>query len=81
MANGVSVEINVNFYWLDLDWIWVFYVLEKGILFSINFDVYSISGMYDICYGVLVGRKGGFIVVECMNVLDMEGFVVVIRKG
>lgn len=80
-ANGVSVEINANPYRLDLEWTWVPYALEKGILLSINPDAHSTSGMHDIRYGVLAGRKGGLTAAECMNALDTEGFAAAIRKG
>jgi DNA polymerase (family 10) len=75
------VEINANPYRLDLDWTWVPYALEKGILLSINPDAHSTSGMHDIRYGVLAGRKGGLTAAECMNALDTEGFAAAIRKG
>lgn len=54
VVNKVVIEINVSFYWLDLDWIWILYVLEKGVLLSINLDVYSCEGIKDIYFGILV---------------------------
>ncbi|MEQ8704327.1 MAG: PHP domain-containing protein [Phaeodactylibacter sp.] len=80
-ANGVSVEINAHPYRLDLDWTWVPYALEKGIMLSINPDAHSTSGMHDIRYGVLAGRKGGLSAAECLNTLDAEGFAAAIAKS
>lgn len=80
-ANGVSVEINANPYRLDLDWTWVPYALEKGILLSINPDAHSTAGMHDIRYGVFAGRKGGLTPKACINALDRAGFAAAIKKS
>jgi DNA polymerase (family 10) len=80
-ANGVSVEINANPYRLDLDWTWVPYALEKGIKISINPDAHSTSGIHDIRYGVLAGRKGGLYAGACINALDTDEFAAVIKKA
>ncbi|GGG19261.1 DNA polymerase/3'-5' exonuclease PolX [Pontibacter amylolyticus] len=58
-ANNVIIEINSNPWRLDLDWRWVHYALEKGVMLSINPDAHHTSGYDDMRYGVLVGRKGG----------------------
>ncbi len=58
-ANHVIIEINANPWRLDLDWRYVQYALEKGVMLSINPDAHHTSGYHDMRYGVLVGRKGG----------------------
>lgn len=58
-ANNVIIEINANPWRLDMDWRWVQYALEKGVMLSINPDAHHTSGYDDMRYGVLVGRKGG----------------------
>lgn len=57
--NEVIIEINANPWRLDLDWRWVHYALEQGVLLSINPDAHEIEGFDDMKYGVFVGRKGG----------------------
>lgn len=57
--NNVIIEINSNPWRLDLDWRWVAYALEKGVMLSINPDAHHTNGYDDMRYGVLVGRKGG----------------------
>ena len=57
--NGVIIEINANPWRLDMDWRWVKYAIEKGVLLSINPDAHETAGYRDMHYGVLVGRKGG----------------------
>jgi len=55
----VVVEINASPWRLDLDWRWISYCLEKGVLLSINPDAHSKEGYFDMHYGVAVARKGG----------------------
>ncbi len=57
--HGVVIEINANPWRLDLDWRWVNYALEKGVMLSINPDAHAKEGYADMKYGVFVGRKGG----------------------
>ncbi len=58
-ANGVVIEINANPWRLDIDWRWLPYALEKGVLISINPDAHAKEGYHDMIYGVHIGRKGG----------------------
>jgi DNA polymerase (family 10) len=57
--HGVIIEINANPWRLDLDWRWVHYALEKGVILSINPDAHELEGFEDMKYGVYIGRKGG----------------------
>jgi len=82
-ANGVSIELNSNPYRLDLDWTWIPYALEKGILISINPDAHSKEGMRDINFGVLSARKGGLTKANCltaMSVQDFENFILDVKS-
>jgi DNA polymerase (family 10) len=56
--NNVVIEINANPRRLDLDWRWVKYAIDQGVLLSINPDAHTIEGIDDIRYGVLVAQKG-----------------------
>lgn len=80
-VNGVSIELNANPYRLDLDWTWIPYALEKGILISINPDAHSKEGMNDIHYGVLSARKGGLAAAQCLNALEADAFARRVKKG
>jgi len=57
--HNVVIEINANPWRLDLDWRWISYAMEKGVLLSINPDAHELNGYYDMKYGTLVARKGG----------------------
>ena len=70
--NGVIIEINANPWRLDLDWRWVHYALEKGVMLSINPDAHSTNGYADMRYGVLMGRKGGLSAEMTFNAKSRE---------
>lgn len=55
----VAIEINAHPRRLDIDWEWIPYAIEKGVLLSINPDAHSIAGMDDVFYGVMAAQKGG----------------------
>lgn len=56
--HNVVIEINANPRRLDLDWRWINYARECGVMLSINPDAHSIHGIDDIRYGVLTAQKG-----------------------
>ena len=71
-ANGVVIEINANPWRLDLDWRWIHYALEQGVMLSVNPDAHAMEGYADMRYGVLVGRKGGLTADMTFNALNLE---------
>jgi len=70
-ANKVVIEINANPWRLDLDWRWIRYAMEQGVMLSINPDAHAMEGYADMKYGILVGRKGGL--TKEMNLNSMSG--------
>lgn len=79
-TNGVAIELNANPYRLDLDWTWIPYALEKGVLISINPDAHSTGGMDDVRYGVFSARKGGLTAETCLTCFDVNAFETYISK-
>ena len=73
-ANRVAIELNANPYRLDLDWSWIPYAREHGVLISINPDAHSTTGIKDIRYGIMAARKGGLDTEGCLNARDLNGF-------
>ena len=57
--NNVVIEINAHPRRLDIDWRWIEYAMEKGVLLSVNPDAHSVDGYKDTYYGVMVAQKGG----------------------
>lgn len=68
----VVIEINANPWRLDLDWRWVRYAMDQGVMLSINPDAHEVAGYGDMKYGVLVGRKGGLTKEMTLNALSRE---------
>ncbi len=71
-ANGVAIELNAHPYRLDLDWRWIPYALEKGVLISINPDAHEKEGLLDMYFGVCVARKGMLTADKCLNAQNRE---------
>lgn len=79
-ANGVAIELNANPLRLDMDYTWIPYAIEKGVLISINPDAHSCKGIHDIHYGVLAAQKGGLYAAACLNSLEAVAFLEKLRK-
>jgi DNA polymerase (family 10) len=73
-ANGVSIELNANPYRLDMDWTWIPYAREQGVLIAINPDAHSVAGIKDVRFGVLSARKGGLTKEGCLNAKGLAAF-------
>ena len=70
--HNVIIEINANPWRLDLDWRWVRYATDKGVLISINPDAHEKDGYHDMRYGLLVGKKAGLTKEMTFNALSSE---------
>jgi DNA polymerase (family 10) len=73
-ANGVVLEINAHPRRLDMDWRWVSYALERGVLLSVDPDAHSVSGYADVYYGVMVGQKGGLTKAHNLSSFSLPAF-------
>ena len=71
-ANNVAIEINANPLRLDIDWTYVQYAVDKGVLISINPDAHSTKALDDTYYGVCIARKAGLSKYNCLNAFDIE---------
>src|SRR4029078_3260649 len=56
-ANHVVIELNAHPRRLDIDWKWLDYAIEKGVLISIDPDAHFLEGFDDVKYGVLAAQK------------------------
>ena len=70
--NQVVIEINANPWRLDLDWRWVRYALDQGVMLSINPDAHHTNGYEDMRYGVLMGRKGHLTRQMTLNAMNVD---------
>lgn len=80
---NVVLEINAHPRRLDLDWRWIEYAIEKGVLLSIDPDAHSINGYKDVYYGAMIGQKGGLTAkhnLSSYTLPQFEEFLVNVRK-
>lgn len=70
--NNVVIEINASPARLDMDWRWVNYALEQGVMLSINPDAHAKEGYKNMYYGLLAGRKGGLTKGHTMNAMSLK---------
>lgn len=71
-ANKVIIEINANPLRLDIDWQWLSYCLEKGVMLSVNPDAHHTEELAYMKYGINMARKGGLQTEHCFNCLDQK---------
>lgn len=71
-ANQVVIELNSHPYRLDIDWRWIPYCIEKGVMISINPDAHQKEGIHDIQYGIHAARKGMLSKNNCLNALSLS---------
>ncbi|MBL7713151.1 MAG: PHP domain-containing protein, partial [Chitinophagaceae bacterium] len=74
----VVIEINAHPRRLDLDWRWVAYAMEKGVLLSVNPDAHSLQGYEDVYYGCKIAQKGGLTAernLSSFSLAEMEKFI------
>ncbi|QQS30141.1 MAG: DNA polymerase/3'-5' exonuclease PolX [Sphingobacteriales bacterium] len=79
-ANKVVIEINANPYRLDIDWRWIPYCLEKGVLLSVNPDAHNTQGLGHVKYGVYAARKGGLHKTFTLNTRNVEQVALALSK-
>jgi len=56
--NNVIIELNASRYRLDIDWRYLKYTKEKGVVISINPDAHAAADLNETVYGVGIARKG-----------------------
>lgn len=80
-ANKVVIEINAHPRRLDLDWSWIPYALEKGVLLSVDPDAHAIEGMDLVRYGVLAAQKGGLRTMDNLSSKTRAEFIDFLAAG
>lgn len=82
-ANHVVIELNAHPRRLDIDWKWIGYAIEKGVLISINPDAHALDGFDDVKYGVLAAQKGGLTKdhnLSSFSLREFENYLASVRK-
>ncbi len=73
-AHNVVIEINAHPRRLDIDWRWIEYAIEKGVLLSIDPDAHAIDGYHDVYYGVMAAQKGGLTAKQNLSSFTLAEF-------
>ncbi|WP_276132140.1 DNA polymerase/3'-5' exonuclease PolX [Polluticoccus soli] len=73
-AHDVVIEINAHPRRLDIDWRWIEYAMEKGVLLSIDPDAHSVAGYHDVYYGVMAAQKGGLTARHNLSSFSLKEF-------
>ena len=80
-ANDVVIELNAHPRRLDIDWKWIDYAVEKGVLISIDPDAHALDGFDDVKYGVLAAQKGGLTKEHNLSSFSLEAFIDFLKKN
>jgi DNA polymerase (family 10) len=73
-ANEVVIELNAHPRRLDIDWRYIGYALDKGVLISIDPDAHAIDGFDDCRYGVLAAQKAGLTKEQNLSSFSLAAF-------
>jgi DNA polymerase (family 10) len=79
-ANKVVIELNANPWRLDIDWRYLNYCIEKGVIISINPDAHEIGGLNDFLYGLKLARKALLPRHLCLNSFEISKIDQVFKK-
>ena len=80
VEHHVAIELNAHPRRLDIDWRWIDYALEKGVLISIDPDAHSVEGYDDCRYGVLAAQKGGLAAAQNISSFGLQEFEAWLRR-
>ncbi len=78
--HNVVIEINAHPRRLDLDWRWIEYAIERGVLLSIDPDAHSVKGYKDVYYGVMAAQKGGLTAKQNLSSYSLAEFEAFLEK-
>jgi len=78
--NNVVIEINAHPQRLDLDWRYVKYAKDKGVLFSISPDAHHTTDLEYTRFGVGVARKGWLSKEHVINTMSVAGIRKIFKR-
>ena len=79
--NHVVIEINASPNRLDIDWRWIDYALEKGVMLSINPDAHTTEEFQNIRYGVMVAQKGALPSRKNLSSFSLKEFETFLKEN
>lgn len=72
--HNVVIELNAHSRRLDMDWRYIPYAIEKGVLISIDPDAHAVDAFKDIKYGVIAAQKGGLTARQNVSSFTLRQF-------
>ena len=72
VETGTVIELNANYYRLDMDWRWWKLARDKGVKCAINPDAHHIDHLQFLHYGVRIARKGWLRKEDVLNTMNLE---------
>lgn len=78
--HNVVIEINASPSRLDMDWRWIDYAMQKGLILSINPDAHTTDEFHNIKYGVLVAQKGALPKQKNLSSYSLKEFEEFLQK-
>lgn len=78
--HNVVVEINAHPRRLDIDWRWIEYAMEKGVLLSVDPDAHSVAAFGDIRFGVMSAQKGGLTANSNLSSFTLAEFQTFLKR-
>jgi DNA polymerase (family 10) len=69
---GVILELNANYWRLDLDWRWIPMALEQGVKISINPDAHRKTDIDQLSLALAIARKGALTPCNTLNAWHAE---------
>ncbi|HVN95180.1 MAG TPA: DNA polymerase/3'-5' exonuclease PolX [Syntrophorhabdaceae bacterium] len=74
------IELNASPYRLDIDWRYLKYARDKGVMISINPDAHAAQGLTEIFYGVGIARKGWLTSRDVLNTRTADEIVSTLKR-
>lgn len=74
------IELNASPYRFDIDWRYMKYAKEKGVMISINPDAHSAAELGQIAYGVDMARKGWQEPSDILNTRTTSEVAAILRR-
>jgi len=71
VETGTIIELNANYYRLDMDWRWWKHARDKGVKCAINPDAHHVDHLQFLHYGILQARKGWLRKSDVINTLSL----------
>lgn len=70
--HNVAIELNANPHRLDIDWKWIRYAVEKGVLIAINPNAHCKEDLAHVHWGIAAARKGMLGPNMTLNARDLD---------